>query len=236
MKKIYLLVCLLGFFGFLSAQTFTTTPSTSVSGSVDVNHSLDLYIHFPIAGNAQGSRQLRWKETSFQFPPNAVSAWLVTICDDTFCYNSPDPMAHMMAPNVAGQEGFLKMNATPLSPTGAGMATYHVWDVNDSAASNSTVTFTFNVNGLAVSVLQSGKLVSVSPSPANDVLHLTAKNGLFDRGIVQIFDLQGKLALQESIGGVQNVDLDVRDLEVGIYLLRYTSKNDVMTQKVVIAR
>jgi hypothetical protein len=78
-------------------------------------------------------------------------------------------------------------------------------------------------------------LFSITPVPAHDVLHLSAKNGLLDKGTVKLYDLSGALMLSQDVSAVQRTELDVQSLESGLYIVRYDSKSGSLAQKVVVA-
>jgi hypothetical protein len=169
-----------------------------------------------------------WEETNLSYP----SGWIMTICDNAACYNVPHARDTMLAV-TAGDSGFLKVTVIPQEILGTGTVSYHVYDLN-SPTSQADVTFNFNVLTGTVDV-QYGNLFAVSPSPATAVLNLRALRGQLDRGTVQLYSLDGRVVLSTDVATASSAQIDVADLESGIYLLRYTSKAGSMTKKVVVA-
>jgi hypothetical protein len=226
MRKIYLFAILLGFAGFLQAQSFTVSPSNTVDTTLDSRTSVDVYINF---NNAfQQPITLGWEETNRSYP----QGWLMTVCDNNLCYTIPHA-ADTMAEVAQGGYGFLKLTCTPLEIAGTGTVSYHVYDISNPIYS-ANVTFNFNVISTSVTVDQASALFSVTPVPAHDVLNLSARNGLLDNGNVQIYDLSGQLMLNENVNAVQRKELDVQSFAPGMYLVRYESKAGVLNQKVLV--
>jgi hypothetical protein len=228
MKKIYLLALLMGILAIGQAQTFTVTPSLVVNTDVDVNHAADVYIHFN--NNMQMPIYLIWEQTADNYP----SQWFMTVCDNASCFNLPHAVDSMAAVSV-NDSGYLKVSCIPNGTVGTGVVSFRVYDMN-SPTSSANVTFNFNATSTtAVSADQLASRFAVSPSPAADVLHLSARGGLLDKGTVALFDLSGQRVLSQDVSAVQNTDLSIAGLAPGIYMLRYESKAGTMNQKVVVA-
>ena len=227
MRKLYFLAMLLSMGMMASAQSFTVRPSTVKDTTLDSRASVDSYIYFDNA--FQQPLTLTWEETNRSYP----QGWLMTICDNFLCYSIPHAFDTMSTVG-AGEYGFLKVTCTPLEITGSGTISYHVWDANNPLYTTN-VTFNFNVTGgVSVTMDQPEKLFSVTPSPAHDVLRLSARNGQLEKGNVKLFDLKGQVILNETVNAVQQMELDVHSLTPGMYLLRYESKAGTMNQKVVV--
>lgn len=229
MKKLYILAFLLVFAGVLSAQTFTITPSSTVTESLDPRHSLDVYIHF--TNTTQSTQSLRWKGTD----ATISNGWIVTICDNGSCFSVPHSPTENMVGVVAGDSSFLKGTFTPDNNPGSANIAFWVWDANDSAATATEVRMIVNATTTAITSSELNDLYSVSPSPASDILHLRANTGSLDKGEMKLYDLKGQVVLQKSISATSVTDFDVRNLAPGIYMMRYSTKAGVMTKKVVIA-
>jgi hypothetical protein len=227
MSKLYFTAILLSLGIFASAQSFTVRPSTVKDTTVDARGSVDSYIYFDNA--FQSPLTLTWEETNVSYP----SGWLMTVCDNFLCYTIPHAFDTMSTVG-SGEYGFLKITCTPLEVLGSGTVSYHVWDANNPLYTTN-VTFNFNVTGgTSVTVTQPTELFTVTPVPAHDVLHLSARNGQLEKGTVKLFDLKGQLILDQTVNAVSSTDLDVHSLAPGMYMLRYESKAGVMNQKVVV--
>lgn len=230
MKKIYFFALMMAFAGLLSAQSFVVTPNLTVNETVDPRNSVDTYVHF--TNVTTESLQLRWQISYENFP----SQWIVTLCDNGSCFSVPHASAENMTAIAAGDSAFLKGTFTPVMTPGLGTVKVLVWDVLDSAGTAVEVTMNVNAVVSAVSANQLDELFTVSPSPANEMLHLRAVNGNLDKGDVKLYDLKGQVVMQKQVLAGLSADLDVRSLAPGIYMMRYETKAGSMTKKVVIAR
>ncbi len=220
---------MMAFVGVLSAQSFTITPSATVTETLDPRNSLDVYINF--TNDTQGQQALMWKGTT----STMTAGWIVTICDNESCFGVPHTATEEMAPVAPGADAFLKGTFTPDNIAGASEIAFLVWDANDSANTATEVTMIVNGNATSVTTTLLKDKYSVSPSPASEVLHLRATTGSLDKGEVKLYDLKGQVVMQQRIAKIQSEDLNVSDLAPGIYMMRYETKAGMMTKKVVIA-
>jgi hypothetical protein len=64
--------------------------------------------------------------------------------------------------------------------------------------------------------------VRVAPNPAQDNVNLSYNSKTEGQGLIQVFDAQGKLALERVMTfneGLNNVNLNLNELQNGIYLV-----------------
>lgn len=228
MRKIYLFTVLMGFFALCQAQTFHVTPANTVNTTVDINHSVEVYIHF--TNNFQTGIDLVWETTNSVYPSN----WFMSVCDNKSCYTLPH-LRDSMATVSAQDSGFLKVQCVPNGTVGSGTLTFHVYDMN-SPVSSANVTFNFEATEVvAVTNAQLEEQFTISPNPANDFVRLSARGSQLDKGKIALMDLRGQIVSTQEVNAVQSADVRVADLAPGIYMLRYESKNGTMTKKVVVA-
>lgn len=71
---------------------------------------------------------------------------------------------------------------------------------------------------------------SVFPNPANDVLNISAKNGMEIKGI-QITDLNGRIVKSSVIQAQTNGQINIADLTTGAYLISVQTNKGVATSK-----
>jgi hypothetical protein len=69
--------------------------------------------------------------------------------------------------------------------------------------------------------------ISVSPNPASTSLTI---HGLYPNSTATIYDLKGKMLITREMTGNQ---MDISNLPKGIYTLRVTDKNGIVTKKVI---
>ena len=93
--------------------------------------------------------------------------------------------------------------------------------------SNSTITI---VEGQTLSVQdQALNDVSIAPNPVEDVLSIQTTANLIGK-IATVFDLNGKRVLNEKLSAY---DLNVSQLQAGMYILRLESEGKVFTQRFI---
>ncbi len=229
MKNFLLLtfLCLFAASGAM-AQAFTYAPNDSMQSSISPDAYADQVIYF--FNPNLNALSLRYEATIQSFP----SQWIVSLCSASSCNDLPDTV-RTMAPILQRDTAFLHLTAIPQGVPGTMLVVVHVWDV--AQPSNSLdVTFMVDATTNAIAAPALANRFSVSPTPANDVLVMRGIQGPLEKGIVKLYDLQGRVALSQPIGTLQSASLNVQDLEPGIYLLRYETKSGTFTQKTVISR
>jgi hypothetical protein len=230
MKKVCLLLCLYASLVTMAvAQSFIVTPNDSVTTSILPSRVAQDYMHFVNTTNQTIS--LGWQVTTQNFP----SQWYVQLCGDPVCRNLPFAGVSYSSNIGPGDTSFLKLLTDPVGIPGALLVVVHVWDSIDPSNSMD-VTYIVNVGTTAASPASLKSKMSISPIPASDAIHLQAHSGLLEKGTARLYDLKGALLLTQPIGNVGASSIDVRDIEPGIYLLRYAAKSGTLTEKVVITR
>jgi hypothetical protein len=226
MRNLYCLVVFLGLAAAVHAQSFTVREGTNRDTTIDAHGYVDFYVHFD--NTFQQPITLVWEETSVNHP----NGWLMTVCDNAACYTIPHG-SDTMASVAQGQAGFLKITAIPQEIAGTATLGYHVYDANNPLYT-ANITMTITATGTSVTITQPSELFTVTPVPAHDVLHLTARSGQLDKGNVKLFDLKGQLVLDQAVFATSSTEMDVHSLKAGMYMLRYESKAGLLTQKVVV--
>jgi hypothetical protein len=73
------------------------------------------------------------------------------------------------------------------------------------------------------------------PIPANDILNFKYDTQTDrSKAILRLYDVHGRLILQEDLQSKQKGEINVSDLPSGIYLLNVTGRNIMSTAKIVI--
>ncbi|SCY91291.1 T9SS-dependent choice-of-anchor J family protein [Flavobacterium caeni] len=73
---------------------------------------------------------------------------------------------------------------------------------------------------------------AVSPNPASNVLNVNAKTGASLKKI-ELTDMNGRIVKSLDMGNVSQTQINVSDLQSGIYLLKISSDSGVGTSKIV---
>jgi hypothetical protein len=105
-----------------------------------------------------------------------------------------------------------------------------VWSFNNTQG-------TFNIKAAEFHPLknESADLSSflVYPNPAKDIVHISLKNLKDINGEIRVYDLQGKLVL-DNLLIEHKMTLDVSNLSKGLYFLKFENGNNIVTKKLII--
>ncbi len=73
---------------------------------------------------------------------------------------------------------------------------------------------------------------SIHPNPAKEVLNVTSKNGVAIEAI-QVLDINGRVVNQINISNSENVQINVSNLNSGVYFVKVQSELGVGTSKII---
>jgi len=73
---------------------------------------------------------------------------------------------------------------------------------------------------------------SIQPNPVNDVFNVTTKNGVAINNI-QVVDINGRIVNQVNVSNVEAVQVNISDLNAGVYFVKVQSELGVGTSKIV---
>jgi hypothetical protein len=111
------------------------------------------------------------------------------------------------------------------------------------------VFFTSNTNGYVVgdrTILKYTELAGVKdykstidfriyPNPAKDKIHLVCSELKKDSGIIEILNMEGKMVMKMEVRkGYEDLEIDLNDLQPGMYLCRITIDNRSSSEKIII--
>lgn len=222
MKHIYLFAMMVAFGTAGFAQSFTISPNPLAQLWIAEGASGDASIYFQ--NQTSGDLTLVWELSANSLD----SDWFVTICDNGQCFTGPYPGSTMM-PIASGSNAFLKFTCDiGIGEYGSGQLSYDVWVDGDPSTA---VEITFDVNSVVSITPSLAANLSIFPNPTTDVLTLRANSSQLEDGQAQVYDLSGRLLREVPVSGVEAVDIDVRTLSEGAYLLRYTSEKGVVTRR-----
>ena len=221
-RKITLLGLFLGLSLWVSAQSFTVTPSNVLTKSVAQNDYIDMTIYFHnISGD---SLQVEWENTTNTFG----STVNITMCDYQACYPFI-PTNRVMEKVGDNDSAFIKLTINS-ADVGSGSASFKVWERGNQAATEETVTFNLDiVVGLEDDLSDQ---VSISPNPARNYVILNANDGVLQEGWVKVFDLNGSLLRQQKVMNTDNQQVSLEGMAAGVYMLRYETESASMNQKI----
>jgi hypothetical protein len=85
--------------------------------------------------------------------------------------------------------------------------------------------------------IDSGQEVVIAPNPTNGFTQLFLNSNESSNGVISLFDITGKLVLQQNIAlskGVNILQLDLSDYKSGLYVLTTQWENRVFQTKLII--
>jgi Secretion system C-terminal sorting domain len=156
--------------------------------------------------------------------------WSIQFCDPNFCFLNAHATDTFSRRNNA--QGLFKLDVAAEGIAGTGSLSYRVWRQGFPAEAD---TITWNVNTTLVGLADNSldRLVSVYPSFASSEVFLSATSGVLPRGEAAIYDLNGKLHTSVNVASVAETSVDVSQLAPGVYLLRFSTANAVVTRKFI---
>jgi len=92
----------------------------------------------------------------------------------------------------------------------------------------------YEPNGeVSVSEIQLNNEIQIFPNPAHDVLHIQCDD-VWENSIVQIFDLHGRLILEQKINQKTEL-LNISDFKNGLYLVKITNHKNYYSKKLIVS-
>ncbi len=94
------------------------------------------------------------------------------------------------------------------------------------------------VESMMISVEEPGEpeiSMKLYPNPASKILHCEISQKLVSAAQIKMYDLQGKLILEEYLSPDSSIfSLDVSELKAGVYLLVLSNKNSLVSRNKVL--
>lgn len=110
-----------------------------------------------------------------------------------------------------------------------------VWSFSDLAGNNSECSFDVNVGPDVNLVNQISNDFLLYPNPNNGIFEI--KFGLIkSKTELKILDIRGKIVYQkefDKLDSFQHKNIDLSNFENGLYLLKFSSKDELMTSKII---
>lgn len=208
----------------VQAQSFTITPSTTVSGTVPQYGYLALEIDL----NNVSSTPLRmeYELVSSSLPPS----WSAVMCDYTSCFPYLNS-GRVMEPAPVGDHAFIKITVNPDSVIGSGTVVYDVWETGVPASKQ---TITFNINTVVgVEHAQPEQKLEIYPNPATDRLMVRMSQGSLEDGNVRIYSFTGTLVKEIALATSAVAEVNISDLAPGAYVILCETPEGTFTHKLM---
>jgi len=193
-----------------------------------INQSeVDLFakVKIPFINNLQSNSTFQWIKTETNLPPN----WLVSICDESYCY---EPEIEMGLTNIPPQSNYefaiqlYPFNTDNQVELNSGSISLEVAADFDNIQ---IATINFETVAYTNDQILLKKNIKIYPNPCLNQFNFDALNTQVYQ--INIFDLEGKLVLKSH----EN-NFDVSALSNGIYLVNFMNAHQelISSQKLVV--
>jgi hypothetical protein len=75
--------------------------------------------------------------------------------------------------------------------------------------------------------------ILVSPNPSNSIFLLSNPNGLHEKAVIKVFDVSGRLVHEETVQDINGYQLDLKNNENGIYILKVSVNGQEHVMKLI---
>lgn len=134
--------------------------------------------------------------------------------------DADDAPYNWIVPNINASECFIKLSAQQAP---------NLYKMNTSA---------FSIHqAIGIDELNQSYRFSIQPNPVNDIAKIELFIPKKSNMIIEIFDLTGKMVYKADYGylqGKQNMELDVSNLDAGVYLISVFSGEERMNQNLIV--
>lgn len=125
----------------------------------------------------------------------------------------------------------LVRNATIDKPSTSWATVQNQWTVNPVNTITNLGQHSSNCNNLATANFDESKL-SIFPNPSTNVITISSTKNIHISAIT-ITDLNGRIVKVNQFNNLPNVQVNIADLSKGIYLMKITSKEGAITEKII---
>ena len=151
--------------------------------------------------------------------------WEFTLCDNFQCIGELVEVGTFY-PMKDKELTEFKLTPDPKGHADTSRIMYEFWD-RDTPNVKDTLEYTM-ILAWGLNTETAENPINFYPNPVKNSLNIS----LTDESVVEVFSLQGKLLLQETMG-VTNDPLDVSSLKSGMYMLRVTTGESQSSAKII---
>lgn len=208
-----------------SAQHFSFFPDRLLENNVSPNEYSNHIIY--MENLTGGELILGWEKISMDFP----AEWEADLCDYVGCYMGVPENGTMLAISDT-VKGYLKLTINPNGTSGNGTAVFKVFD-NKHPEEVDTCTFIIHATEVtSVEQKFTQSEINVYPMPASDFIHVDSD--VKESAFIKIYDLQGKLQLEQKTEGKINSKISLLGIPKGVYFLQLTTEKETIGRKKII--
>jgi len=209
---------------YIQAQDFSFSPSEYIIDNVELEQYKNFQVD--IEHPQVDDLTLVWVLVENNF----LQKWEYTSCDNGGCYSAlPDTGVISALPDTI--PGYIRITLNPRDQTGTGTVVLYVYNHKYPDEGQYV---TFEITAMAVTAVTevSSERFRVFPNPASDFIQV--HNADTEGATFQLFDLSGKIAIEEKLGAGTTKRFNVADVPSGIYFANYQNSDGIKTQKIII--
>lgn len=228
MKKYFILLVSFTLFTTVFAQTVSLNPKTINQGGPnadDPTGNYNIESQSKITNGATDAADSMFTWTVIEL--NQPSAWQLDFCDPAYCRTDAKQGESFDFKLRKGESGFMKADYYFKNVSGTGTAKVAIVCKTNPANADTLI---INVNSWLTSVNEVNKTKTLAffPNPVKEQLHLTfpSKEAI----TVDVFNVLGT-RVKTFVHSGMNSQVNVGDLQNGIYFVRFTENGKLYTKQ-----
>lgn len=199
------------------AQSYYHSPNDTITSSAvfdDISVFNIIQIH-----PTSDTLYFKWRKESVVMPVT----WEASICDNGNCYTSLKDSG-TMAPIVPGDNGLMSLHLDPKFELGIGIIRYTIFSTSTPMQVD-TLTWIITAGGFTgIAGLKNTQPIIYSGNG-----RITCKNLNSQFSKAWLFDLNGKLLIQQNISG-DEAEIELQELCANMLILRLSGKRNFITK------
>jgi len=233
MKKLLLLFTFIAIVSLGRAQNPSFTVATN---SVAITMGAqDYYSDTIVVSNIKtaGDLDLEWSLSNI----TVNQGWNYQMCDHESCIllvnlgtGQPNINTHDPSALKPGEDSYFKIILESGTSVESAVVEIKVWEKGNREMTEETIVYDVN-NALSTNESAFAANVKVFPTQVDQTLYVAVEEGRLQRGTLHLMDMNGRVLTRKTVTPIEMTDLDVSELEAGMYLLRYEAGDHVVTRK-----
>ncbi|MDQ3072136.1 MAG: T9SS type A sorting domain-containing protein [Bacteroidota bacterium] len=201
------------------ASSFAISPAKTVVADVMAGTNTDM--HILIKNTTADALVFDWRVVELTIDTSADNHF-VSYCDNVTCYFKIPSFA-TSAEVAPGDSMDMKFSIAPPTDVVSTSGRFAVY-INVQGDPENGDTITYEVRSWATGIDENGsRIMALYPNPASDVLNINFSDPV--SGVVQVQDIAGRTLAGYSLNNLENLQVPVSALPVGMYLITLREAN-----------
>ena len=217
----------------LKAQSFTITPSDSVSvieTVTNMNDEVVLYAY--VTNDSSVDLTFKWRVNTSDYP----SGWDVSYCDNTDCLDLSFSNQNTFVLK-ADSTSILKMAYLPYLTSGVSEIDMSV-SIDGVPSSAVSVKYYAGVtaNPVGIKTIDATTL-SLYPNPATNFVQIKGIDNVSNVNTIEVYSIIGKKIFSNEVSSLSDLKLNIQNLENGVYMVKlFDNKKSVFYTKTFVKK